>query len=155
MSADKYIFIETLIAVAFSIVFNVGIGWLALNGLDPITLFGLPGLGIGLLPATLMTCLMVTLAATLITRGRQRRSAAPSLPPAKPKLPRHALQRAVLVGAIATAVLAPLAAGGLSLTWPGPYTLMEALAINAGYAVVLAVLVAPIVLRETLREVAA
>jgi hypothetical protein len=151
-SANRYIFTETLIASVFSFAFNYGISWLALQGLNPITLFGVPGLGLGFVPATFMTVLMVAVISTLITRSRRRARKAPELPARATRLPRHVLLRGLLVAVLATIVFAPSIVAALHFAYPGPYSLMWSLAGNGVYGIILAVVVAPPILRAALSE---
>lgn len=151
-TANRYVVVETVIASVFSFAFNAGISWLALHDLRPITLFGLPGLAIGFLPATFMTVLMVVMISTLITRARRRAGKAPELPVRPAKLPYQVVLRALLVALGATVVFAPAVVAGLHVAYPGPYTLDWALILNGVYGVVLAVIIAPPILRTALSE---
>lgn len=149
---------ETLIGVIGNGVIAAIIVSLLYASRQSIPLFGRDGGAFGLLPGTFMFTLGLTIGLTLTIRRRMRRGQVPRLGrEADPaivgrSLPGNVIARALLLALLAEVSLLPLTFGLLWLLAPREWSFPAVLALNAGYFMLLAALVVPVVAWRALRD---
>lgn len=154
---SRYVRAETVASVVINAAVSAAFVWLIFRGMAVIPLWGSRGLAVDLIPTTFMITLMSTIASTLITRGRLRRSQAPQLARADAgsiarALPRNLLLRALTLALGATLVLVPLTVAGLILFGIESAAYGNVMLFKIGYGAVLALIVTPAIVRRALLD---
>ena len=145
----RYVKKETLIAVAINSALSALFALIVFGGNDAAPVVDV---AFDAFPQSFMIALMTTLVPTAITRRRLRLGAVPPLAAGAVRLPRNLLLRALLVAAAAA-----LVGGGLN--WlllpqlaPALLAFVPVLAYKILYGALLALLLAPVVLRTALAD---
>jgi hypothetical protein len=154
---------ETLANVLATVSIAAAIAWLAFRGAGPYPSLAPPPGGIfGILPGTFNFVLLVTLALTLVVRGRVARGAVRRAAPDEgvrrgARLPRNALLRALALAAATTLLFVPAT---YALVWlatsagllPPAWSFAGMLAFFEAYFVAVALFVTPAIVWQALRD---
>ncbi len=143
---------ETALSVVFNTIISGVFAWGLFHGVEVVPLWGTQGIVVDLVPTVFMITLALTIALTLITRGRIRKGKLPL--PAWSRsdlgplgwLPRNLALRAPLLAAVMTAVLVPLSALLLTVAGVGAMKFTTFFVFKLAYGAAYAVIITPIIL---------
>jgi hypothetical protein len=155
----RFLLVEQGVGSAlFNIVLNTGIAWALFRHLDVVPLWGRESIG----GDTLATCFFLpfftALIVTPLVRRRVRRGGIDALPwtrashPVLAWLPAGTLHRALALGGACLAAVGPLAVLALHGLSIGPLDVGPFIALKAGFAGLLALLVTPVISLWALAE---
>ena len=151
-SHRRYIATETAVSVAVNVVISVIMVFVVNRGRTAAPVAGAHGLLLDMVPQTFMVSFMSVLMATLLTRRRRRSAVLLPLSGPSPRLPQHAVLRALLAALFVTIIAVPILIMGLPARTPLLSGIWHLLGFNIAYAALLAILITPPALRAALRD---
>lgn len=149
---------ETLVSVVINTAISGGFAWGLFQGQAWIPLWGGKGIVVDLVPTVFMITLVLTIALTLITRGRLRQDKLPRPAWSRTdlgfigRLPDALPLRAPALAAVMTIVLVPVSAALLLLTGVAGMKFATFLIFKLVYGAAFALVVTPIILLRALAD---